>query len=138
MSQKQIKLLFLFSFIAIVITYSVFLGEVKTIGLFIDEYLFILALIPLWIISFYYKRKLKNIEIIDFNANGNFTLKSTILFFLVFQVIDYISENGFIGMISQWFLYWVMGIISFMILNIVNYYRNYKVIKLLEEKPLSF
>lgn len=130
MNQRDIKLLFLFSFIAIFVTYSVFLGDFKTVGLITDEYIFIVVLIPLWIISFIYKQKLKYYEIIDFNQNSGITLKSTVLFFLAFQVIDYIYEGGFIGMISQWFLYWIMGLISFMILNIVNYHRNYKLLKL--------
>jgi hypothetical protein len=38
-------------------------------------------------------------------------------------------EDGFIGMISQWFLYWVMGIIALLLMQIINYYKNYKLIQ---------
>jgi hypothetical protein len=129
MTPKQIKLLFLFSLLAILIIYSLFLGEVRTIGLIIDEYPFLLALIPLWITTFFYKKKLKDYELIDFYQNSGISLKSTVLFFLAFQMIDYIYEDGFIGMISQWFLYWIMGLVSFMVLNILNYHKNYKLLK---------
>lgn len=129
MNQKQIKFLFLFSLLAIILTYSIFLSDFKTISLISSEYMFIVALIPLWIISFIYKQKLKDHKIIDFNKNSGITLKSTIVFFLAFQVIDYIYEGGFVGMISQWFLYWIMGLLSFMVLNIVNYHKNYKLLK---------
>lgn len=129
MNQTQIKLLFLFSLVAILITYSIFLNNFKMISLISGEYMFILALIPLWIISLFYKQKLKDHQIIDFHKNSGITLKSTVLFFLAFQVIDYIYEDGFIGMISQWFLYWIMGLLSFMVLNILNYHKNYKLLK---------
>lgn len=129
MNQKQIKLLFLVSFLAIVFVYSVFLGSFKTIDLITDEYLFILTLIPLFGFSLWYKKRLQGHTILDFHKNSGVTLRSTILFFLAFQVIDYIYEDGLIGMISQWFLYWIMGLISFMILNLVNYHKNYKLLK---------
>jgi hypothetical protein len=51
------------------------------------------------------------------------------MFFLIFQVVDYYMEDGFIGMISQWFLYWVMGIIALLLMQIINYYKNYKLIQ---------
>ena len=40
---------------------------------------------------------------------------------MIFQVVDYIYEDGFIGMISQWFLYWIMGIIALLLMGIINY-----------------
>jgi len=124
MTNKQIGQLFLASFIAILITYSIFLGKVKTILLFLDTSMYIVIalvlLLPLW----FYKRKLHSVEIIDFNKNSGLTFQSTALFFLFFQVIDYIYEDGFIGMISQWIFYWIMGIIAFILVNIMNYYKN--------------
>jgi len=124
MTNKQIVKLFFSSFIAIVITYSIVLGKVKIILLFLDTttYIFVALglLLPLW----YYKRKLKTVQILDFNKNNNLTFQSTVLFFLFFQVIDYIYEDGFIGMIRQWIFYWIMGIIAFIVINIINYYKN--------------
>jgi len=80
----------------------------------------------LFFVNLYFKIKLKDVEIIDFNVNNNISLKFTILLFLVFQVVDFYYEDGFIGMISQWFMYWVMGIMSVLIMNLINYYKNYK------------
>lgn len=131
MNQQQIKLLFLFSFIGIICTYLFFLGTFKTINLITDQYLFLLALLPIWIIGFNLKSKLKGYQIIDFHQKGNLTFKTTILIFLAFQVIDYIYEEGFIGMISQWFIYWSMGYVVFELLRVVNYYKNIKLQKAL-------
>ncbi|MDZ7818534.1 MAG: hypothetical protein U5K55_07920 [Aliarcobacter sp.] len=121
--------LFTLTLIAILATYIFVLGESKTIEIIKNEYLFILGLIPLSITYLYFKVKLKEYEIIDFNKNSNFSLQSTIIFFLIFQVVDYYMEDGFIGMISQWFLYWLMGIIALLLMQIINYYKNYKLIQ---------
>ena len=77
----------------------------------------------------FFAQTVKDFEIIDFNKNSNFSLQSTIMFFLIFQVVDYYMEDGFIGMISQWFLYWIMGIIALLLMQIINYYKNYKMIQ---------
>ena len=126
MTQKQIKYLFLFSLFGILLTYAIFLGAFKTINLITNEYLFIAIIFILWIVALYLKQKLKGVHVIDFHQNGNITLRTTVMFFLFFQVIDYIYEDGFIGMISQWFIYWVMGYLAFMVITIVNYYKNIK------------
>ena len=124
MTNKQIGQLFLATFVAILIIYSIFLGNVKTILLLLDATTYILIALGLSFVLWYYKRKLKTVEIIDFNKNSNLTFQSTALFFLFFQVIDYIYEGGFIGMISQWFFYWIIGIIAFIVITIINYYKN--------------
>ena len=121
--------LFTLTLIAIMATYLFVLGESKTIEIIKNEYLFILGLIPLSFTYLYFKFKLKEYEIIDFNKNSNFSLQSTIMFFLIFQVVDYYMEDGFIGMISQWFLYWLMGVIALLLMQIINYYKNYKLIQ---------
>lgn len=94
-----------------------------------DEYLYILSLIPLCAAFLYFRFKLKGYEIIDFNKNSNFSFQTTVMLFLVFQVVDYIVEDGFIGMISQWFLYWIMGIIALLLMEIINYYKNYRLLQ---------
>ena len=93
-----------------------------------SEYLFILALIPISIALVYFRSKLKGYELIDFNKKNTFSLQSTIGFFLIFQVVDYFYEDGFIGMISQWFLYWIMGLIALLLMQTINYYKNYQVV----------
>ncbi|MCP4969437.1 MAG: hypothetical protein GY932_02440 [Arcobacter sp.] len=120
--------LFIFSFIALISIYLIVFGQNKTIELIQSEYLFILALIPITASLLYFKFKLKNYKIKDLNPNNTFSLKSTISFFLIFQVVDYFYEDGFIGMISQWFLYWIMGLIALLLINTINYYKNYKLI----------
>lgn len=121
--------LFILTFIAIFTTYYFVLGIEKSIELVKDEYLSIIALIVISLALVFFKIKLKNYQIINFLQNNQFSLKSTILFFLVFQIIDYYYEDGFIGMISQWFLYWIMGLIAITLMQTINYYKNYKYIK---------
>lgn len=119
--------LFTVTFIAIIVVYLFVFGESKTIELIKTQYLYILGLIPLGLIFIYYRFKLKDYEIIDFNKNAKFSFSTSVIFFVIFQIVDYIQEDGFIGMISQWFFYWVMGIIALFLMKIINYYKNYKV-----------
>lgn len=124
--------LFTITLIGIFTIYLYVLGENKTIEIIKNEYLFILGLIGIYIVFLYFKFKLKNHEIINFNQNNKPSLQSTILFFLIFQVVDYISEDGFIGMISQWFMYWIMGIIALLLMETINYYKNYRLLQKIE------
>lgn len=119
--------LFTVTFIVIIAVYLFVFGESKTIELIKTQYLYILGVIPLGVIFLYYRFKLKDYEIIDFNKNTKFSFSTSVIFFVIFQVVDYIQEDGFIGMISQWFFYWVMGIIALFLMEIINYYKNYKV-----------
>jgi hypothetical protein len=121
--------LFSLTFILIITIYIYVLGEDKTIEIIKDDYLYILSLIPLGLIYLYFKFKLKDYEIIDFNKNTNFSFQTTVIFFLVFQVVDYIQQDGFIGMISQWLLYWIMGLIALFMMGIINYYKNYRLLQ---------
>lgn len=120
--------LFILTFIAILCVYIYVFGQDKTIELLKEQYLFALALIPLSFAFVFFKFKLRAYEIINFSNNSTPTLKTTIMFFLVFQVVDYISEDGFIGMISQWVLYWIMGLIALLLIENINYYKNYQVV----------
>lgn len=122
------KNLFVLTLTVILSIYFYIFGQEKTIEMIKDEYLFFLALIPISIATIYFKIKLANYEIIDFNKNNTPSIKTTIIFFLVFQVVDYISHDGFIGMISQWILYWIMGLIVLLLMETINYYKNYKLI----------
>ena len=119
--------LFTVTFIVIIAVYLFVFGESKTIELIKTQYLYILGLIPLGLIFIYYRFKLKDYEIIDFNKNAKFSFGTSVIFFVIFQIVDFILEDGFIGMISQWFFYWVMGIIALFLMEIINYYKNNKV-----------
>lgn len=121
------KNLFILTFIVIISVYLYVFGQEKTIEMIKEEYLFIIGLIVVTAVFAYFKFKLKNYEIKKFTQN-NLSLQSTIVFFLIFQVVDYISEDGFIGMISQWLLYWIMGLIALVLMETINYYKNYQLI----------
>lgn len=125
---KQLSLFFV-TFIFIICVYVFLLGENKTIEIIKDEYLYLLSLIPLGFIFLYFKFKLKDYELIDFNKNSNLSFQTTVILFVVFQVIDYIQKDGFMGMISQWFFYWIMGVIALFLMENINYLKNYVVIK---------
>jgi len=122
------KILFPLALIGILSTYFFVFGEEKTLEIIKGEYLFILGLIPLSLAFIFFKIKLKDYELIDFNKNSNLSFKSIVMFFLIFQVVDYYSEGSFEGMISLWFLYWVMGVIALLLMENINFYKNYKMI----------
>ena len=121
-------ILFSLTFISIISIYLLVLGEDKTIEIIKNQYLFILSLVPLIGIYLYFRVKLKDYEIINFNKNTNLSFKTTVIFFMIFQIVDYVQQDGFIGMISQWFLYWIMGIIALFLMGIINYYKNYRLL----------
>ena len=125
---KQLSLFFV-TFIFIICVYVFLLGENKTIEIIKDEYLYLLSLIPLGFIFLYFKFKLKDYELIDFNKNSNLSFQTTVILFVVFQVVDYIQKDGFIGMVSEWFFYWVMGVIALFLMENINYLKNYVLIK---------
>lgn len=122
------KILFPLALIGILSTYFFVFGQEKTLEIIKSEYLFILGLIPLSLAFIFFKIKLKDYELIDFNKNSNLSFKSIVMFFLIFQVVDYFSEGSFEGMISLWFLYWVMGVIALLLMENINFYKNYKMI----------
>ncbi|WP_121626529.1 hypothetical protein [Poseidonibacter antarcticus] len=128
MSIMSNRNLFTLSFVVIITVYLYVFGQDKTIELIKEQYLFALALIPISITLIYFKVKLKGKDLIDFNKNNTLSFKSTLAFFLIFQIVDYISEDGFLGMISMWFLYWIMGIIAVLVMQLINYYKNYKLL----------
>jgi hypothetical protein len=125
---KQLTL-FTVSLISIIAVYIFLLGENKTIEIVKNDYLYLLSLLPMGLIYLYFRLKLKDYELIDFNKNANFSFKTTVILFLIFQVVDYIQEDGFIGMISQWFFYWVMSVVALFLMEIINYLKNYVLIK---------
>lgn len=120
--------LFIVTLIVIIINYFSLFGVNKTFELIKNEYLFIIATFCLFVIMLYFKNKLQNYELIDFTKNSNLSFKSTILIFLFCEIYDYYNEGGFLGMISQWFVYWIMGVFAFLLVENINYYKNYKLI----------
>lgn len=123
--------LFLACFCAICIVYYFVFGIDKSILIITGEYWLILALIPAFLVYLFLRLKLKKFGIKNFNFtnNTNISLKSTIIFFLIFQVVDYYSEDGFLGMISLWFMYFIMGLLGYFVIESMQYFKIYKMLK---------
>mgnify|MGYP005989159163 CR=1 FL=1 len=125
-----IKRLLTITLIAIAITYYIFLTPEAIYKIIVDEYIFLGIALCLFFVFIYYKNKLKDLTLISYIQNINqVDLKTTLLFFLLFQVVDFYFEDGFIGMISQWFVYWVFAVIAWLITNNINFYKNYQFYK---------
>ncbi|WP_419769014.1 MAG: hypothetical protein ACNI3C_06525 [Candidatus Marinarcus sp.] len=123
--------LFSTTLFAILFIYTHVLGEVKTIQLIVDEFWFILALFPFSLLLFYSKYKVKHYEVTI--PVQTMTFKTSVIFFLFFEVIDYFNQDGFEGMISQWFFYWIMGLLSLCLIETVTNFKIYKLSQL--KKP---
>jgi hypothetical protein len=124
--ENKLKILFIFSLFSIVLVYLKVLGYEQSIKLLFDEYILLSILALLIMIYSYCKIKLKDLDIINFINNDTISIKYTIIIFIIFQTVDFYYEDGFIGMISQWHVYWLFGIISLLLMSIINFYKNYK------------
>jgi hypothetical protein len=123
----NIKVLLLITLICITTIYYIFLTPEVIYKIIVDEYIFLGIMILLSIVFFYYKIKLKDFIIVSYLPNLNHVdFKTTFIFFLIFQVVDFYYEDGFIGMISQWFIYWVFAVIAWLLTNNINFYKNYR------------
>jgi len=99
--------------------------EIKKIVL--DEYILLSIDFSLILGYFWLKFKLKDKQLYEFIPNTNYVpLKSTILFFIIFEIVDFYSEDGLIGMIKLWFMYWLFGILTYFLTHIINLYYNHK------------
>lgn len=122
----NIKKLLIATLFAITITYYIFLTPEAILNIVKEEYIFLAISLVLFSVFTYYKVKLKDFTLISYVPNiNNVDLKTTLVFFLIFQGVDYYYEDGFIGMISQWFTYWVFGVIAWLVTNIINFYKNH-------------
>ena len=107
----------------------------KIVNIILDEYIIIGITFILILIYQYFKIKLKNKLLFEFIPNTNYIpIKSTLIFFVIFQVVDFYYENGFIGMINQWFIYWIFGLLAYFLTHNINFYKNYQAYK--EHKQL--
>lgn len=121
----DVKILLLSSLFCIGIVYAIFLTPQEILKIVQEEYIF-LAIAGVSVLSFLYlKRKLRGLKVISYLPDTNsVNLKTTLMFFLLFQAVDFYYEDGFIGMISQWFIYWVFAMIAWMLTNSINLYKN--------------
>jgi len=125
-----IKKLLVATLIGIAIIYYIFLTPKNIYQIVTDELLFLGIAFCLWIVFIYYKVKLKDLTLISYIPNLNdVDIKTTLGFFVIFQIVDFYFEDGFIGMISQWFVYWVFAIIAWLVTNNINFYKNFQFYK---------
>jgi hypothetical protein len=123
----NIKILLSAVLIGIFIMYYLFLTIDEITKIVKNEYIFLSIVLALGAVFLFFKVKLKNSKIIEYLPNINTVdLRTSMIFFLIFQVVDFYYENGFIGMISQWFTYWVFGVIAWLLTNNINFYKNYQ------------
>jgi len=124
----DIKLLLIFSLFGIIAVYSYFLTKIQIEEILTSEYLYFIPIPILFVITLFFRYKLKTQKITDYLNNINSVdLQSTLLFFLIFQGVDFYYEDGFVGMISQWVIYWAFGIIAWLVTININLYKNYQV-----------
>ncbi|RXJ86374.1 hypothetical protein [Arcobacter sp. CECT 8985] len=123
------KNLFISTFIVMICTYLYIFGEEKTINLISKEYIYIIAFTIVSLTFCFFKFKLKDFQVVEFIPTNNVSLKSTVIFFIIFEIYDYFSEDGFKGMISQWFIYWILGVTILILTHTINYYKNYQILR---------
>ena len=124
------KFLLIISFIVISIVYNMFLPPNKITSIILGEYIVIGLTLMLMIIYISFRLKLKDKILFEFIPNINYVpIKSTFIFFAIFQVVDFYYEDGLIGMISQWFMYWIFALLAYFLTHNINYYKNYKAYK---------
>ena len=127
------KFLLIISLLAINIVYYFLFSSFKIFTLIVEEYIFIGITFLMWIIYRYFKFILNGKQLFEFIPNTNYIeLKSTIIFFLIFEVVDFYMEDGLIGMISLWFSYWLFGVLAYLLTHNINFYKNYKAYQLKE------
>ena len=124
------RFLLFITFIGMFTIYSIVFPTYKIIDIIINEYILIIVTFIVMIVYVRFKRKLKDLKIYELLPNINHvSLQSSIAFFVLFEAIDYYSEDGFRGMISLWFMYWVFGVLIYFITHIINLYKNYQAYK---------
>ncbi len=121
------KFLLSITFIAIVIVYKILFSSDEIINIIKEEYITMGVLLLFIAVYIYFYTKLKDKLLYAFIPNLNYvSLKSTIIFFVIFEMVDYHYEGGFIGMIKLWFSYWLYGLIAYFMTHNINFYQNYK------------
>jgi hypothetical protein len=125
-----LKSLLVASIFCISLVYYIVLTPHAIMKIIKGEYIFLALALFLFIPFLYLKFKLKNLTLIAYIPNINTVdIKTTLVIFLIFQGVDFYFENGFIGMISQWFIYWVFALLGVLLTNNINLYKNYQFYK---------
>jgi len=120
--------------ICIAIVYYILFPLDQIIDIIFDEYITITIMIASIVGYIYFKTKLKGKLLREFIPNTNYIpIKSTILFFLIFEIIDFYMEDGLKGMIKLWFSYWVFGVIAYFVTHNINFYKNIQAYKIFDQ-----
>ena len=120
-------LLLIATFIAISITYYYLFTFEIIINIISEEYILEGFVILSFVLHLYAYIKLKKYDIIPFIPKlAQVPVYQSILFFSIFEIVDYFYEDGIIGAIKLWYMYWLFGILSLNIMYIFNYYKNLK------------
>ena len=121
------QLVLIISFFTICLSYYYLFSIKEIIDIVKEEYILSFFVILFSILHFYAYFKLKDYDILPFIPKlGKLPIKQSIFFFIVFEVIDYIYEDGVIGAIKLWYMYWLFGILSLNFMYLFNYYKNFK------------
>lgn len=124
------KLLLLSAICFIGVFYYFLFPYDKIIQIIKDQYIILLLVVFLFLVYIFQNIKLKEFDILHFLPNiHHVPLKSTILLFLVFEIIDFYSEDGFMGMVSLWFMYWCFGVLAYLLSLNINLYKNLRLYK---------
>ena len=123
----NVKLLLTLTLICLFIIYYIFLDIQTITTIILDEYILLSVVTAFTFILIYFKIKLKEYIIMDYLPNiKTVSLKQSSILFIIFCIIDFYDKDGLIGMIKLWFMYWLFAIVSWQVMNIINYYKNYK------------
>ncbi len=129
------KLLLLATLLSIIGIYYFLFSYDKIIELFKDQYI-VFGIISLLFCTYVFQNvKLKGYDILHFLPNLNHVpLKSTILIFIIFSIIDFYMEDGLKAMISLWLTYWCFGLLAYLLTININLYKNLRYYNYNEEK----
>ena len=120
-------LLLVATFIIICSTYYYLFSITDILSILKEEYILSGFVMLSFIVHLLAYNKLKDLDILPFIPKlGLVPIFQSILFFTIFEIVDYFYEDGIIGAIKLWYMYWLFGILSLNIMYIFNYYKNIK------------
>ena len=119
--------LLILSFIAICFTYYYLFTINEIISILKEEYILFSFVLLSFILHLFSYLKLRKYDILAFIPKlGRVPIIQSILFFSIFEIVDYYYEDGIIGAIKLWYMYWLFGILSLNMVYIFNYFKNFR------------
>jgi len=92
-----------------------------------EEYILAIFVFISILLHTYSYIKLKKYDILPFIPQlGKVPIIQSTIFFVIFEIVDYYSEDGFIGAIKLWYMYWMFGLLTWNLVFLFNYYKNFK------------